>query len=54
MVYDTQNYLGSGLCPLSGIKTLEHDASETGSVSKMLCSGLLTPDSGQSPEPSRF
>jgi hypothetical protein len=26
----TQNYWGSGLCPFSGIKKLEHDVSETG------------------------
>jgi hypothetical protein len=29
VVYDTQNYGGSGLCPSSGIKQLEHDVSET-------------------------
>jgi hypothetical protein len=29
----TQNYFGSGLCPSSGIMELEHDVSETGSVS---------------------
>jgi hypothetical protein len=28
MLYDTQNYGGSGLCPLSEIKKLEHDVSE--------------------------
>jgi hypothetical protein len=32
MFYDAQNYWGSGICPSSGIKTLEHDVSETGSV----------------------
>jgi hypothetical protein len=33
MVYDTQNYSVSGLCPLSRIlNTREHDVSETGSV----------------------
>jgi hypothetical protein len=30
---DTQNYWGSGLCTSSGIKKLEHDISETRSVS---------------------
>jgi hypothetical protein len=33
MVCDVQNYLGSGLCSSFGIKKLEHDVSETGSVS---------------------
>jgi hypothetical protein len=34
MVYNIQNYWGSGLCPLSGIlKTRKHSVSETGSVS---------------------
>jgi hypothetical protein len=32
MVYDTQNYGSSGLCPSSGIKKPEHDVSETGYV----------------------
>jgi hypothetical protein len=32
--YNTQNYLVSGLCLLSGIlKTREHNVSDTGSVS---------------------
>jgi hypothetical protein len=29
----SQNYWDSGLCPSFGIKKLEHDISETGSVS---------------------
>jgi hypothetical protein len=33
MAYDIQIYWGSGLCPSSGIKKLEHDIAETGSVS---------------------
>jgi hypothetical protein len=34
MVYDTQNYWGFGLCPLSGILEIkEHNVSETGPVS---------------------
>jgi hypothetical protein len=34
MMYDTQNYWGSGLCQSSGIlKTIKCDVSETGSVS---------------------
>jgi hypothetical protein len=35
MVYDTQNYWVSGLCPSSGIKKLECDVLETASVSML-------------------
>jgi hypothetical protein len=51
MVYDTQIYWGSGPCPLSGIKKLEHDVVETDPVSKTLCSSFSIPDNGQGPEP---
>jgi hypothetical protein len=33
----TQNYWGPGLCPTSGIKKLEHDVSETDTVSETSC-----------------
>jgi hypothetical protein len=35
MEYGTQNYWGSGLCPSSRIKKVEHDISEIGSVSAL-------------------
>jgi hypothetical protein len=45
-----KNYWVFGLCPLSSIlKTREHNVSETGSVSEMLCSLVSgIPDNGQS------
>jgi hypothetical protein len=33
-MYDSQIYCGSGLCPSSRIKKLEHNISETGSDNK--------------------
>jgi isochorismate hydrolase len=38
MVYDTQNYWVSGLCPSSGIlNIIKHNILETGSVSVLRC-----------------
>jgi hypothetical protein len=52
MVYNTQNYFVSGLCPSSRIpNTRKHNVSETGPVSETSCSlvfGIL--DDRQSPE----
>jgi hypothetical protein len=40
MVYDIQNYWGSGPCPSFGIKKPEQDVSETRSVSGLTGLGL--------------
>jgi hypothetical protein len=47
MMYSTQNYLGFGLFPSSGVLGSKHDISETGSVSIL----PRTPDEGKSPKP---
>jgi hypothetical protein len=40
MVYNTQNYWVSGLCPSSGIlETRKHNVSETGSIPAPRCGG---------------
>jgi hypothetical protein len=54
MVYNTQNYWGSGLCPSFGIKKVENVVSETGPVSETSCSTFLVLDDRQSAEPQSF
>jgi hypothetical protein len=56
MVFNTQNYWVSGLCPLSRIlNTRKQNISGTGSVSKTLCFVVFRIlDDRQSPETQYF
>jgi hypothetical protein len=52
MLYNTQNYCVSGLCPSFGIlNTRKHNVSETNSISEILRFLVIRiPDDAQSPE----